>query len=205
MSSQFIIQLSLVVIAVVVGVTFIRPTLADISVVQGEIMDLEQSLQTAKEANAILSEKTAQVERFSDADRERLNRFLPASVNPIAVMRDIEIVANDNRVSVETLEADFSSTVASSESSNRPGNVGEQSGEALRSDMVDLETTTISVSVLGSYQNTKAFLAALERNVYPLEPVGLDMAPADDSSLITTSLELEVYALPAPAGDDDEE
>lgn len=196
MGYKAFIQLALIVISFVIIITYIRPTFDHISDVQDEVFQYSDAVAKASEFNQLLADLIATQNSFSPKDTEALNRFLPAEIDELQIMRDIAGITE--RLNDTTL-TDISSTETIE--SSKPF-----SFEGTESETYALTHKDFAVSITSSYKDFKPFLERLESNAYILEVVGLSFTALDSevnefsagrNDLYQFNLTLRAYALSA--------
>lgn len=208
MRFQAVTQIILVVLSLVIIFTLVRPMFADIRTDQDEIARFRQALDTVGQYNARLSELQQQVRSFNPEDIEALETYVPATVDTLAVSRDIQRIAGMNQVTVESIvpilsESGDTSVRAAEDpgmetidpETGMPvegGNLGSLTAEA----GAGLQAHQFAFAGFGTYEQLTAMLADFERNIYPLRLIKLTFAAEAESTVYGISAVLETYALP---------
>lgn len=163
-------QIFAIGLAIAIVVLFVRPTFAEIGSVQNDIEQYSQERARVTDTNAILAAKVSQVESISVDDRLRLATYLPSALDEIAVLRDLEIIADNAGVTYTTITY-----------------VGEQENEETEIDLDTDESKVIphefSIIVNGTYERIKDFLSLLEQNHYPLQVHNLQFSTLEGGFL----------------------
>lgn len=188
MRSKAITQLVLVIVSIVIIITYIRPTYDDMERIRNEAETYQTALDNAKSYNMKLSELYDQKNSFSVTERRVLNRFLPKEIDAIAVMRDIETIAQNHSIPLTALSSSDAvlGTVNTQQQTPGQGQVIEQ--------QLPVTVQKFQLNVSATYEQFKAFLHDLERNAYLLEVANLVVEPSDDD-LYSFGLTLEAYSL----------
>lgn len=196
MRFQASLQILLIVIAIVIIVTAIKPKLAVVQYNQNEIAQYLSALEKASLYNQTLQELLNRASGISESDETALNRFLPDALDATIVSRDIKNIVDRNGmllIEIETKQSD-AATVAS-----RGGSVADDGfirGEALNSEArQSLNAVRFVVETIGSYEQMKSMLQDFERNAYPLRLVVFSFEAPSDSDLYHYSVELETYSI----------
>lgn len=195
MSNNSILQIGLIIIAVVVAIVYIKPTVASIGSVQDELFVYEDAVSKATEFNELLSGLLATERSFSAEDMEALDRFLPTSIDQAQIMRDLETIIKDFDVTLLSISA-------GEVQNSRTENVDEDGNSIVES---RLSSQDFILTIDGTYDVFKNLLAKLERNSYPLEVTEISFSgqegntpdptkPVDEFSFTVT---LQTYALSA--------
>lgn len=187
MGGKLLMQVILIGTSIAMVVTYVRPTLAEIGVIQDEVVRYEDTVAKAAQLNALLRSLSAEEQRVASQERRRLSTYLPDQIDDITVMRDIQNIFEDADVLATTI-----GTEEVQRASTRAGTVegsGVAAAEADDSSPV-LEFQDFTISFLGTYDQLKAVLARLEANAYPLEVVQFSFAaePAAETGVGDISL-----------------
>ena len=198
MRFQASIQILLLIIAVVIVFTVIRPKFAEIQFNQDEIVGYQLALSKAGEYNQRLNELFNRANSIPASQRTDLNRYLPVTLDPTEISRDIENIVNNNELLLVELSATESSDVTVT---NPDGEVDDtqpefvQFSEQISEGTSGLIAQRFSFNAIGTYDQLKTLLQDLERNAYPLRLVELNFQAAEDTPLNQYSITLESYAL----------
>ena len=165
MAYQSITQILLIVIAVVVIFTYVRPKLAEISQIQDEVAQYEEAVNKATEFNQLLASLLSQSADFSQEEIKALERYLPSEFDGATVARDLSIVANQANVVISSIALE--EVAKERDRSNRDTGVDDSGTET------GLLTQNITISIIGQYADAKEFISLVENNAYPLELVSL--------------------------------
>lgn len=149
----------LAVIAVFVLAFLTRPLFLDIRGIQGDVSEYKEAVAQAEEFNELLAATIARQDSINASERDRLNALLSSDVDPVKSLVDIEALANVHGLAFETAGV--------------TGSEERDSGDVLVSPIgvSGVYAEQISIDLLGTYEQFKAFLADLERSV-PLVEVG---------------------------------
>lgn len=201
MRSKTVVQLILFVTSFVIIFSYIKPSYTNLQDIQSETKVYIDALESAKSFNTEIRNQLSDANKLTTTQLQKLDRYLPDDIDSIAVMRDIEIIAKRNRLSVEGLSAgeEISASADTSNTDYLDADTA-QRGAPLASEMTSV---AFSVKVSGQYDDLKLFLQDLEKNAYPLEVISLTLAPGASagaeggSTSYALSLQLETYKLSA--------
>lgn len=194
------IQILLLVLAVIIAATVIRPKLAEMRTSQNEIKSYQDALDNIGAYNQRLQALISQANALSNVDRETLYRFMPTDVDETAVARDISnIVARHGLLllDVSSEEGVPMSTLNGQAGIDQP--IDPETGTFIDNsaqDGADLMVHRFTVSAVGRYQNMKEMLMDFERNVYPLRLVEFSFTVENNNDLTSYAIVLETYSLP---------
>lgn len=188
------INLALIIISIVIGLTYVQPTFNEMKLTQDETAEYQEAIKNANSFTAELARLQGQLDRLNPADVAALAVYLPESVDAVAVMRDIKFIVESSLMSFEGVAAAAGDTAL--EPINVIGADDEEEDFSLRgaAEETELITHQFTLTVTGSYTQLKSLLEAFERNEYPLEVVELNFS-AGEGSLLSYTLTLETYSL----------
>jgi len=190
MNSLGLISQTLIIgLSVAIVFLYIRPAFQEIGSVQEQIDEYGTQRQKIEQVNAELEQRVAISESINPRNLERLRTYMPKFVDDIAVMRDLEFIAEEAGVVLDTISYDGSGD------SDRER--GEDDG------LGDLAPTPhdFSLSVTGTYSQIKTLFSLLEQNEYPLEVWSASIAPLS-GGFLGADIEVVTYAdeeVPLPA------
>ncbi len=197
MRNTAITQVALIGISIVIIFSYIRPTFANIRVVQDEVYEYQNAALKAQEFNNLLQQLLARERGFTTDDKAALNRFLPAEIDQLAVMQDVATIVTNNNAQVVDLSAGDVVTP------NADVSVEEASEEMLEINKFASQEFTLKFA--GDYASLKGFLRSLESASYIIEVKNLkygavgeetgQFSSADTSTISEFELTLKVYAL----------
>lgn len=206
MRFQVGIQITLLVVAIIIAFSVVKPKIDSISIDQNEVTAYQTALENIGRYNQQLQTLINQANALSGYDRSVLERYLPKEIDATLVASDISNIVSRNRLLLldiipnEVLPVTvYSADGQVEENAAYDPNTGALVGEDLfgSQDGV-LVAQQFEVEVVGTYEQMKAMLADLERNAYPLKLIEFEFILEEvDASLVQYSLLLETYALSA--------
>jgi Tfp pilus assembly protein PilO len=152
MNNGTISQFVLVILAIGIGMGYVKPAWEEIGVVQDEIYDIDQALENAERNNQELRQLIAAADSIDDRSLEQLDAFLPPEIDLLQSMADMATIADESNVTIVTIAA------LDNEEASPIVLQGEDES------VIPLQTSDIEVIVAGSYEDFKTFLENLERN-----------------------------------------
>ncbi len=206
MRFQVGIQITLLVVAIIIAFSVVKPKIDSIRIDQSEVAAYQTALDNISRYNQQLQTLVNQTNALSGYDRSVLERYLPKEIDATLVANDISNIVSRNRLLLldiipsEVLPVTvYSADGQVEESAAYDPNTGALvDQELLGSQSGVLVVQQFEVEVVGTYEQMKAMLGDLERNAYPLKLVEFKFELEEiDSSLLQYSLLLEAYALPA--------
>lgn len=181
----------MVILAVAIVLLYIQPTIEIIRATQDQTAVYQNELSRVTEVNDMLQAHTNTINTLPLSDVQALERYLPTTIDEIAVMRDLRLLVNEVGVTLTGLEYGGVVTTATDNST-------ETASSPSASRLVPL---SFGLAVETSYEGLKSLLRALEVNNYQLSIASADIAPGDND-LLAVNLDLVAYALEAPVTDE---
>jgi hypothetical protein len=94
MSRSPLIQLVLVAMAVGVVILNIKPAVAEIRATQDDIVHYQEEIARVEAVNKLLTDNTNIINSISVDNTQALERYLPTKLDEIAILRDLEAIAD---------------------------------------------------------------------------------------------------------------
>ncbi len=197
------IQITLLVVAIIIAFSVIKPKIEDISTDQNEVASYRTAIENIGRYNQRLQALINEANTLSAYDRAVLLRYLPEEVDATLVARDIANIVSQNRLllldivpnppSIVTTETPDPS-LANAAPTAPAGVLVEGQNEIPEGSLISQQ---FQVEVVGTYDQMKSMMRDFERNAYPLRLVEFQFGLEEDGSgLVQYSLLLETYALP---------
>jgi hypothetical protein len=177
-----VIQLFMVVLAAAIVLLYIKPTVTDIRATQDQIGIYNYELERVTGVNTLLNEHVNAIEALPLSSVQALERYMPSTIDEIAVMRDLQTLVEDVGVRLTGLEY--------------MGALNDAGDGSQAVDEVVLETptkTSFRLSAEASYDQVKELLRAIEINNYQLTIERFDITPA--VSYLAVDMSLTAYSL----------
>jgi Tfp pilus assembly protein PilO len=175
-----------IIAALLIFFFFSKPMFQEIEAVQAEAVQFEQAAARASELNAELSNKLNQKRSYPAEALERLDVLVPSSIDVVHILSDLNEMAKTNNM--------LFGNVTVAEVDDEPGNIQEvQMPSEVTYD--DLVTTDLSFSLIGTYEQFKAFLNAVESSLVMLEVITIEFKTGE-GNLQQYDLTARVFALP---------
>lgn len=201
------IQILLLIIAVVIAFSVIKPKIEAISTDQSEVASYRAAIENIGRYNQQLQTLINQANALSAYDRAVLWRYLPEEIDATLVASDISNIVSQNRLLLlDVVPADVDLVTAETFDPNSPDGIAmapvDPTGVVLEGEAGlpkgMLVSQQFQVEVVGTYEQMKAMMRDFERNAYPLKLVNFEFALEEEGSgLVQYSLLLETYALSA--------
>lgn len=197
-------QIVLIIVSIVIVFTVIKPKLAEIGFAQNEVVTYRTALDNIGQYNQRLQNLISQSRAMSATEKEALFRYLPESIDAVAVGRDIYNMVNSNDLSlldvtpgelklVTTAVAEDGTVSADGMDTGAVAPTPEEGGPVVTGSMYSQQ---FKVSVVGTYEQMKGFLKDMERNAYSLRLVDFKFELEEEGGLVSQyDLTVETYAL----------
>ena len=171
-------QIGMIVVAVIITVLYIKPTVANIRSTEETTATYSAEADKVSDVNKMLSEQVAKVNSVTSADGEALKRYMPDSVDEVAVMKDLSAIFTALNIPLTALTA---------------GTAAVLSGDSATDQTSHLTTHSFTVGATMSYPELKKLLSALEVNNYLLQIDSLKVTPSESGDL-AVSLSLSTFS-----------
>ena len=151
----------IIMIGLAVGIifTYIRPSFADITKIQDDIMLYQTEREKVSEVNDKLKSLKEKMDEVSGDDKDKLFTYLPDQVDIIDIPRTLSFMAES--AGLILVDVSYSGVLQNSDSEE---------------DDFSPIAHSFSLSVEGSYSQIKRLLSMMEQNEYPLEIKSLDIS-----------------------------
>ena len=178
-----IFQIILLGLAAGIGYFYVYPTVLTIGSLQDQIADYEAEQDRIASVNTMLNSLLQESNTISAANRQKLDVYLPRSVDTIAVSRTVQAIIEQSGVIVSSVET----AGLPPEASQNPADT------LIISDPVSFD---MSFTVSGTYEQIKGLLRLLEQNDFPLEVTALALR-ATNGSFLEAEVTVRTYQLSA--------
>lgn len=164
-------QIGILIVAVAIIFTYIKPTFSSIATIQASTDQYQAALDKTSEFNATLRRLVGEVNSFSPRDMKATETYLPATIDEVQVLADLAAIARQSGVSISSMNAGATTSA--------------NTGVVLNNEAVATNGSSIyqdfNVTIAGSYEAMKVFVGKLAQNKYPLEVIGLTFGNTVDS------------------------
>lgn len=174
--------IGMILVATTIGIMYIKPTVSEIRTIEDTTNKYKTEIEKVSAVNETLAVKLAQMDALSPADSEALKRYLPDTVDEVAVMKDITQIFAIAGASVDNIV--YTAPV--------------DSDETVDTDIIDpykgLRKYNFTIdSILDTTQLVRV-LSALETNDYLMQVSNLNITPTKDNSTLQVSLKLTTFS-----------
>lgn len=175
-----------IVISLLIFFLYTRPMFAEVKLIQDEVDKYVEVTNTAAERNEELNQKYGTMSSHDTAQIERLNTLVPATIDEIKILTDLAEMAGRHNM----LFGNVSVTNNEMEATNKKEEV-----DAFTVAFKDLASTDLQFSLIGTYDQFKAFLGEVESSLVLLEVNGIEFT-AGEGLFQQYEVSVRVYALP---------
>lgn len=182
-------QILMIVIAVIIMVMYIKPTVSHIRMVQDTTLQYSMETDKVSSVNKLLEVQVNKIDVISQPDTLALKRFMPDSVDELEVMKDLITICAAAGITDPTVAFKGAAVPVGGDGSVSSVLTEQTDG------MDSMKTYPFAVSALMTYQQMKLFLAALEVNDYLLQIDTLSVKPSESGEL-TVEIALSTFARP---------
>jgi Tfp pilus assembly protein PilO len=144
--------------------------------VQGQIVSYDAALQKANELQQLKQTLLQRYNSFNPTDLDRLQKLLPDHVDNIALMMDLDNLANHYNMVLENVAV---SAPSGGSSETSVGVIGQ-------GDRQKYDSLTISFSTQGTYDHFQTFLKGLESSLRVVDMVTLSLSAGGKESTTST-------------------
>lgn len=181
---SFFTQLVMIAIAIAIVFMYIEPKISSIRDTQDLVTNYESETQNVSRVNESLKSKIAAIDSIAPEDSQALARFMPDTVDEIAVLKDLEALIKTQAVTEYDVEYRGNNSLEpEGDQPNEYGNVTEE---------------YFSLSFVAGYQQLKTLLTKLETNDYLLQVSNMKISDAK-GDLLKVELSLTAFSLPVSA------
>lgn len=168
----------IIMIALAVGIvfTYIKPTFAEITKTQDDIMLYRTEIEKISGVNEDLQVLVDKLRGVSELDKRKLLTYLPDQVDSIDVMRTLSFMADRSGVVLNQVSFD-----------------GPLPNNQYEVNEVNPVPYTFSMQVEGTYSQIKSLLSQLEQNEYPLEVQSLTISVLN-GGFLSASVQITTYS-----------
>ncbi len=171
--SSVLLQVILLLCGLGIIFFYAYPEFTNIRVVQDQIQEYNTAIAEADEVNNLLQQLVSRIEGIPSSDRTALTTFLPSSIDPVFVQRDIQRYVD--LIGMDLRQLSYNEQ---DRTTNQPW-----------------VSRTFQVSAAGSYTDVKRLVAAFEANAYLLRPVDMRLTTDEEEEMLVT-LTLRTFAFP---------
>lgn len=174
--TKSIIALVLLIASGAIFFLYTQPTYDQVKATQGQIASYDAALQKAAELQQLKQTLLQRYNSFNPNDLDRLQKLLPDHVDNIALMMDLDNLANHYNMVLENVQV---SAPAGGSTQTAVGVIGEGGRQKY-------DSLTISFSTQGTYQSFITFMKGLESSLRIVDMVSFTLSPQETGTNTTT-------------------
>ncbi len=192
-SNSPVVQLFMIAVSVGIVMLFVMPTIDSFRAQQDRIAQYNDERLRVEEVTSLLNQHINTINNLPISGRQALERYMPNSIDEIAVMRDIESMVQAAGLSVTRLDY--------SPADSGDGNVSTDGEEtAIDPVLSNLQSAVFTLAVNTDYEGVKRLLRIIESNNYQFLIREASIAPSGEGAVLSATLRMEVYTLTADNG-----
>ena len=185
--SSLFTQLVMIIVAVVVGIMYINPTVTKIKTTQDSNDLYKQELTKISAVNDLLSAHVMKIDSVPLQSKQALLTYVPDSIDELIVMRDLQAILAASNIEASTLVFDGDGESDGNTSTNGSNN------EEIAVEFSPYTRYTFTVDFETTYEQLKNFFGLIETNNYLLEISSLEINPAE-SGLLSVKISLTAFS-----------
>jgi len=197
---KFILPISLIFISGALFFIVINPLYNDVSLLRQDVAQYNTALDSSKNLQKTLDSLIATYKTIKTEDKERLDHFLPNTVNNIKFILEMEQIASAHSMPIKDIK--FEAPKSQTSSSNNGASSGVVVGDLSTS--VPYGVFPISFTTSGDYDTFVLFLKDIESNLrltdiksvsFIVPPPSTGPGQTVNTNIYTYSLNVETYWL----------
>ena len=202
---KFIFSILLIIISIILFFWIVNPLYSDVSSLRTEVATYNIALDNSKELQATRDQLTENYKNINKSDRDRLERFLPNTVNNIRFILEIERIANMHSMPIKNVrfqpeKVSGDNTLDTAKNPPKQGTTIVTSGNPNTS--LPYGSFPIEFTTEGDYNTFVLFLKDLEHNLrlIDIKSISFTVPQGDKNGIInpniyTYNLKIETYWL----------
>jgi Tfp pilus assembly protein PilO len=191
---KFIFSISIIIISGVLFFTVVNPLYGDVSNLRTEVATYNVALDNSRQLQETRDQLVETYKNIKKEDRERLDHFLPNTVNNIKFILEIERIANLHGMSIKNIKFDPKKDL---ETVTTPTGTKTVITANDPSSNLSYGTFPIDFTTEGNYDTFVLFLKDIERNLrlVDIKSVGFSVPVVPEKSTFTTDPNIYTYSL----------
>lgn len=190
---RFLLPILYVVLAGVVFFMLTQPLLTEINDLRAYKMTLTEGIKNAQAVNARIDELLSdrnQIDPSNSGELERLNKFIPSTVDNVRLIIDINRLATNEGMTLKDITLDTAPT-----GTVQPSARGTSTKTSLPATQNGIQSVTLGFGVSGSYRAFKAFLGELTRSLRVVDVQVLSFPSDKELDFYEYRVEVKTYWL----------
>lgn len=191
---RFIFSISVIIISGVLFFTVVNPLYGDVSNLRTEVATYNVALDNSRQLQETRDQLVETYKNIKKEDRERLDHFLPNTVNNIKFILEIERIANLHGMSIKNIKFDPKKDL---ETVTTPTGTKTVIIANDPSSNLPYGTFPIDFTTEGNYDTFVLFLKDIERNLrlVDIKSVGFSVPVVSEKSTSITDPNIYTYSL----------
>lgn len=199
---KIVFPTSLILISIILFFAVVDPLYNDVSKLKGDVATYNTALNNSTELQKTRDALLQKYRNISDKDKNRLNSFLPNTVNNIKFILEIEQIANIHNMPLKNIKFDDEKN----QTNNQQNTTKDKNGNVVLADNTQIDSKSYGVFPVefeteGNYDSFVSFLKDLEHNLRVMDiksitfevPDGTD--PTLNPNIYNYTLKVETYWL----------
>jgi len=182
---RLILPIILILASILIFIFGVNPLYKDVSDLKAEIGIYNTALSNSTSLQKAQSDLLTQYNQISKADKDRLEGFLPSSVNNIQFILEIERIASLHSMPIKDIKFE---TIKKTDNSGSNTIVSETQADTRRYSVFPLEFTTE-----GNYDSFLLFLKDLEYNLRLSDIKSISFSVPEDNGKPVDGLDPSMY------------
>lgn len=179
---RLLYQLSFLIIAAIMFFTLDKPLYEKITSLKVDVDVYNKALASTTELQQTRDELVENYKSISQEDKDRLEHFLPSSVNNIQLILEIEKLANRNGMPIKDIEFEGENKT----NSQQKAKTSKDSGQKDDQESLSYGVFPLVFAVDGKYDNFVSFLKEVELNLRMVDVKGVSFSvPQEGSSAVS--------------------
>lgn len=193
-----IIPIILICASIAGFIFYVMPMYSEVNTLRTDVASYDQALSNSKDLQETRDNLIASYKVIPKEDKDRLNRFLPNTVNNIELILEIQHIASKHNLSIKNISfvPPTAESAESPETTKTTKNTKSQSASNFGTFDLDFKTRS-------DYATFKLFMADLEQNLRLIDIVSVSFTvpeatikdPTFDPNLYDFSLKIKTYWL----------
>lgn len=183
---RFISSILFLAISALLFFFFIDPMYGDVKELRTNVATYNAALSNSTDLQKTRDDLVGQYKEIKEADREKLSRLLPSTINNIELILEIEKIANLHGMPVGDIKFDSTNMVTNKDDSKKTDTT--TVAESNPSDYLAYGIFPVDFTVEGKYDTFISFLKDLENNLRLVDIKSISFSvPARSSSSESTT------------------
>lgn len=205
---RFLTPILAFIVSITLFFTFIEPTFNRYKAIDLDIQNYVAAVEDADKLQKRVESLKAEKDAIKIADMSRLMDFLPDAVDEVSVVLILDKLATAHSLVIEGIKIKSTQTTGgastgqasytfSDDEKDANKEVVGADGTVVRRPQDNLETTALSFTVTGEYENFRKFIADLEKSLALIDISSLSIKEASEGEFASYDVGLTMYSFKA--------